>query len=300
MRLARAVLPEGVLNAMRELSLLVLALSLVVALTAPAGAEGAASREPYIQARVEFSSLAEWEAFLALPDLDIMRTKPGRAAELVTDARGLDELLSLGLSVTVVVDDMESFYASRIRGDNFGDFHTYSEAVEFLDALHAAYPNITTDKISLGTTFEDRDIWAMKISDNPDAEEGEPEVLIFALHHAREPAGLEATLHYMSWLCESYATDSDAAFLVDNRQIWFVPVVNPDGYCFNEDEQPGGGGMWRKNRADYGFTCVGVDPNRNYPFAWGRFGDLVPLGRRRDSDSLEPHERQHRGRRTPS
>jgi len=229
--------------------------------------------EPYIQARLVFDSEADWQAFLTLDELDVMKIEPGIAARVATDARGLDEIRALGLDVEVGIEDMEAFYASRIRGPNFGDFHTFSETVEFLDELHATYPGITTDKMSIATTFEGRDVWAMKISDSPDLEEDEPEVLIVALHHAREPAGLEATLHYMSWLCDSYATDLEAAFLVNNRQIWFVPVVNPDGYCYNEELAPSGGGMWRKNRRENEASpCRGVDLNRNYPYEWGPVG----------------------------
>ena len=249
-----------------------LALVLIAPVLTPE-ASAAGTGEPYIQARLVFDSEADWQAFLALDELDVMKIEPGVAARVATDARGLDELRALGLDVEVEIEDMEAFYASRIRGPNFGDFHTFSETVEFLDELHATYPGITTDKMSIATTFEGRDVWAMKISDRPDLEEDEPEVLIVALHHAREPAGLEATLHYMSWLCDNYATDPDAAFLVNNRQIWFVPVVNPDGYCHNEEMTPSGGGMWRKNRRENeGSPCRGVDLNRNYPHEWGPVG----------------------------
>jgi hypothetical protein len=269
---------------MTRVSTALLALVLIAPAVAPR-ASAAGTGEPYIQARVEFASEADWQAFLTLEGLDVMKLEPSVAARIATDARGLDELRALGLDVTVEIEDMEAFYASRIRGPNFGDFHTFSETVEFLDELHATYPGITTDKMSIATTFEGRDVWAMKISDNPDLEEDEPEVLIVSLHHAREPAGLEAALHYMSWLCDNYTTDPEAAFLVDNRQIWFVPVVNPDGYCYNEEMAPAGGGMWRKNRAENeGSTCRGVDLNRNYPYEWG------PVG-----SSGDPCENTYRG-----
>ena len=62
-------------------------------------------------------------------------------------------------------------------GDNLGQFYTYSEMVEFLDSLHTEFPSITTDKDSIGTTWEGRTIWAMKISDSPDLDEEEPEVV---------------------------------------------------------------------------------------------------------------------------
>ena len=54
--------------------------------------------------------------------------------------------------------------------------------------------------------------------------------------------------------------------------MWFIPVVNPDGYVFNELIEPFGGGMHRKNRKDTNCgngTMRGVDLNRNFSFGWG-------------------------------
>jgi hypothetical protein len=58
---------------------------------------------------------------------------------------------------------------------------------------------------------------------------------------------------------------------VNERETYFVPIVNPDGFVYNQTRQPSGGGMWRKNRRSNG-TCYGVDLNRNYPFEWGGIG----------------------------
>ncbi len=73
-------------------------------------------------------------------------------------------------------------------------------------------------------------------------------------------------------LCEGYGVDPEITFLVDNREIYFVPVINPDGYVYNEQQSPGGGGMWRKNRRAPTGGCYGVDLNRNYPYQWGGVG----------------------------
>jgi len=249
-------------------------LSIIALLALCAAVAGAVEpREPRIQAVVEFASQAEWEAFRELPGLDIMKAKPGVMARIVTDAEELEELQGKGFSVVVEIGNMEEHYARRIRGDNFGDFHTYSETIDFLDALHAAYPSITTARDSIGTTHEGRALWVMKISDNPDVDEEEPEALFDGLHHAREPISVEVIMEYMEWLCEGYGTDPGATWLVDNREIWFLPIVNPDGFVYNELTYPSGGGMWRKNMRDNaGTSCDGVDPNRNYPHHWGEVG----------------------------
>jgi hypothetical protein len=224
-----------------------------------------------MQARIEFASMDEWDEFLKTPGLDVMKSKRGVGAIIITNSAEIEELRAMGFNVIVEIEDLATHFRSQMTRDNFGDFHTWSEMVAVLDALHAAYPDITTDKISIGTSEQGRDLWVMKISDNPDIDEPEPEVLFDGMHHAREPIAMECILHYMEWLCENYGTDTEATYLVDNREIWLFPIVNPDGYVYNESQ--GWGTMWRKNRrVNAGSSCRGVDNNRNYDLAWGTTG----------------------------
>lgn len=248
-------------------------LALASLLAAVSGVSAAGPQAPYIKARVEFDSMTEFEQFMQTPGLDVMYAKPGVGVTIVTDEAQLDEIRSRGYSVVVEIEDMQEYYSGRIRGENFGDFHTYSEAVEFLDDLYASYPSIVTQKFSIGTSIEGNDIWAIKISDNPNTDEAEPELVFDGLHHAREPITVEVQMHYMEWLCGNYGTDPEATYLVDNREIFFVPIINPDGYIYNELMSPTGGGMWRKNRRDNeGSSCYGVDCNRNYDTHWSEVG----------------------------
>jgi len=76
--------------------------------------------------------------------------------------------------------------------------------------------------------------------------------------------------YFINWLFENYNTDDLATHLINNRQLWFVPAVNPDGLVYNQSIAPNGGGMQRKNMLE---TCNGgvdgVDLNRNYSYMWG-------------------------------
>ena len=217
-------------------------------------------------------------AALAAAGYDVVGGKPGLEAVLVATAEDQQRLLAAGYQFVIQQADLENFYAARNgRGVGFGAFHTYSETMDQLDALHAAYPAITTAKYSIGTTGEGRTLWAMKVSDNPGVDEDEPEVLFDALHHAREPMSTETCLMLIEYLGSHYATDARVKWLVDEREIFFVPIVNPDGYVYNETTNPSGGGMWRKNRRNNGDGSYGVDVNRNYPFQWvGSGSSSVP------------------------
>ena len=155
---------------------------------------------------------------------------------------------------------------------DFGPYYTYDEATQELDNIHSAHPDITTEKISIGVSWENRDVWAIKISDNPDISEGEPAVLFVALHHAREPIGCSILLDLARRLTEDYGIDPDITWLVNNREIWLIPIVNPDGYVYNEENSHG---LWRKNKRDNNENGIfeesydGVDLNRNYSYMWG-------------------------------
>ncbi|NNE08846.1 MAG: T9SS type A sorting domain-containing protein [Gemmatimonadetes bacterium] len=215
----------------------------------------------------------ETTIFEDMPDLELMKKRDGEWMRLLSRPELTQELMNRGIPVTIRIDDLEAHYANTAKlGPNFGQFYTYSETVDFLDSLHAAHPSITTDKDSIGTTLEGNTIWAMKISDNPNSDEAEPEVLFDALHHARETITVSVVLNFMRHLCANYGTDAQATFLVENREIWFVPIVNPDGYLYNEAQNPNGGGLWRKNRNPNGGGCVGVDLNRNYDIDFGGAG----------------------------
>lgn len=151
---------------------------------------------------------------------------------------------------------------------SMGGHYTFDEVVTELDSMASQYPNIISAKQSFGTSHENRDLWIVKISDNPNLDEDEPEVLYTALHHACEPQSMTTVMCFMNYLLENYGTDPEVTYLVDNRELYFVPVVNPDGYVFNEIENPTGGGLWRKNRRNNGDEIYGVDLNRNYGYKW--------------------------------
>ena len=146
-----------------------------------------------------------------------------------------------------------------------GTFHSYREVEAEIYALEQAYPNLVQVQI-IGNSLEMRNIYALKISDNVQAnEEGEAEVLITGCHHAREWISVEVPLYVAKHLVENYATNSHIRDLVDRSEVWIVPLLNPDGleytiYFYR---------YWRKNMRDNENRTYGVDPNRNYDYMWG-------------------------------
>jgi len=200
-------------------------------------------------------------------------------------------LQSSGFSYEVLIDDWYTHHANlpkmtdlekdaalqqieqdfSVSGFNYGSmggFYTLAEVNAELDEMYTDYPNLITQKVSIGNTIEGKPIYMVKISDNPTINENEPQVLYTALHHAREPESMEQMIFFMFFLLENYGTDPEATYLINNREIYFIPVLNPDGYEYNHITNPNGGGMWRKNRRN-NVGSYGVDLNRNYgPYSY--------------------------------
>ena len=223
---------------------------------------------------------------------------------LITDLseQEIQVLNTYGYTYEIEIDDVQAFYINRLGKPNneelknedcsglsggsgsfdpqvpanfnqgsMGGYLTYDEMLDELDAMYAQYPNLITQRSPISTfeTYENRPIYHVRISDNPSTNEsGEPNVLYTAIHHAREPMSLIQTIFYMWYLLENYGTNDEVTYLVDHTQMFFVPCLNPDGYIYNEQTNPNGGGMWRKNRRN----THGVDLNRNYSYGWGTTG----------------------------
>jgi len=213
-------------------------------------------------------------------DMTELRGKPGGWIRIPASDRAVRSLRSSGLTLRILIENMEEDHAAQVRPlgpvnalgfgiGSMGGHYTYAEMARQLDTMKLLYPNLITNKTIIGSSFRGRPIFAVKISDNPDVQEDEPEVLYTALIHAREPAGMMSVIYYMWHLLNHYGTDPEATYLVNNRQIWFVPIVNVDGYEYNRKFYPSGGGMRRKNLRNvdtltYQGSAYGIDLNRNF------------------------------------
>ncbi|MFI6035221.1 M14 family metallopeptidase [Streptomyces sp. NPDC051315] len=149
-------------------------------------------------------------------------------------------------------------------------YHNYAEMNAEIDQRIAAYPNIISKRV-IGKSYQGRDIVAIKISDNVGTDEAEPEVLFTHHQHAREHLTVEMALYLIRELGAGYGTDSRVTGMVNSREIWIVPDINPDGGEY--DVATGSYRSWRKNRQpNSGSSYVGTDLNRNWAYRWGCCG----------------------------
>ena len=149
----------------------------------------------------------------------------------------------------------------------FEDYHNYAEMTANLQALAAAHPQFV-HLITLGNSFEGRNIIGVRISDDANDNLSEPGAFFVGQHHAREHMTVEVTLALAHHFVES--SQVSVRSLVYSRQIYIIPSLNPDGSEY--DIATGSFRMWRKNRQPNPQPAIGTDNNRNFSYRWGCCG----------------------------
>lgn len=148
----------------------------------------------------------------------------------------LEKLKSSGLKYEIVKNNLNEFYKDfwlkqeeQYRSAVLAEkYHTYAEIIQLMDSLVTAFPTICK-KISFGTSVQNRQLVSLKISDNVNAEENEPEVLLDGGIHGDEIGGAENTIRFARHLCTNYTKDFKITDLINTREIWIYPMINPDG-----------------------------------------------------------------------
>jgi hypothetical protein len=137
-------------------------------------------------------------------------------------------------------------------------------------AVAEEHPDIA-ELHTIGQTHQGRDILAVRVTAGvSDVALGErPAVLYQGTAHAREWISTEVTRRLMLHFLDGATSDPVVQGILDTTELWFVPVVNPDGYQYTFDVER----MWRKNLRDNDGNGVidgndGVDLNRNFPEHW--------------------------------
>lgn len=169
-------------------------------------------------------------------------------AEVYVNDAEVDLLAQHGLAAQPIPN--ESVRAQRLYGPGNGApdaWPSFAQFVARMEALAAAHPDIVRLE-SIGQSVQGRDLWVLKITDNPDVDEDEPEFKYSSSHHGDETVGIEITLRLAELLANNYGTDPALTELVDEMEIWLWPIFNPDGYV-----------------AGSRYNAHGVDLNRSFP-----------------------------------
>ena len=209
--------------------------------------------------------LDQYRGYLGSHDpLDRLFCRGGWCSFLVS-ARELHQIEASGLDfeVSQPPEAPPPSRSSAKSGSN-GRYHSYQETRDRLVELAERFPGLAR-AFPIGRSLEGRDVYAIRISDNVDLEEAEPNLYVIGCHHAREWISVEVPLLFAQHLLERHAEDAEVRRAVAGAQLYVVPLLNPDGLEFSIHHYR----WWRKNRRYNGDMSWGVDLNRNYGFMWG-------------------------------
>jgi len=192
-----------------------------------------AKNDPLKLATVERENVAQIEAILE-KGINIERSTGDRIKVWVADEE-FDWLLEQGWeAVWVPEENYRIPWEPRPKGPktittplNF--YPTHEEIGLDLAELETNFPNLCRVE-SIGTSVQGRELWFIKISDNPDVEEDEPEFKYISTMHGNETTGMPMLMNLIHLLLEDYGTDPRITSLVDETEIWIMPLMNPDGY----------------------------------------------------------------------
>lgn len=166
--------------------------------------------------------------------------------EVIVPAHRANELLALAPDASLIEKDINAKY-DRLNGSWMAGYHDYASVEAHLKRIVAAHPEIASLE-EYGKSKEGRPLFALKLSDNVAQDENEPEVLLTSSTHGDELISVEVLFGILDGIVDGYGTNVRMTQMVEGHELYFIPVVNPDGYT-------------RKSR-----YANGVDPNRDYPW----------------------------------
>ena len=163
--------------------------------------------------------------------------KPGLYFETWLSESEINMLKSSGVPYEITITDWMQYYNSisqmspqqiqeqmKQSADVYNVTHsiygtmgghlTYTQMVNKLDSMRMEYPNFISAKFSIGNSVEGRAMWTIRVTKNPDAPTGRPEIWFNGVTHAREPMGFMNVFYYLYWLLENYNIDPIATYIL--------------------------------------------------------------------------------------
>jgi murein tripeptide amidase MpaA len=158
------------------------------------------------------------------------------------------KMRALGVWFQVIENPAEAGYLEeRAKPARDRAYHDYTALTSALQSFASSYPSITR-LYSAGTSEQGRELWILEMSDNPGVDENEPEFKYISTMHGDEPVGTEMMLELIEDLLQGYGSDSRLTQLMNDVEMHFMPLMNPDG-----------------NQAGTRSNAYGVDLNRDFP-----------------------------------
>lgn len=140
-------------------------------------------------------------------------------------------------------------------------FHSYDTLTAELMGLNASQSGLVKLE-AIGTSVENRTIWALRLTNGTGPKNN---IFYMGLHESNEWMSLEVPIYLIHYFLANAKTNPRVQAILQRANLWFIPLVNPDGYEYSRVHD----NLWRKNRRVNPDETFGVDINRNYGFQWG-------------------------------
>ena len=233
-----------------------------------AAEESASHSDTPVTIRIEVADRADLERLTRLVSIDDVRGSEVRA---VATPGQLDRLEAAGWSWQVIpavshAADIVMCNAGWEQDDDrsWNCYPSYQQYEALMSSFAAEYPAVCR-LVDLGPSnnlARPHRLWAAVISDKPDIDEDEPEVLLTSTVHGDETSGFMLMLRLIDHLIRGYGDAPEITTLVDETEIWINPLANPDGTYFGGDHTVAG--AIRFFTSSDGATSE-VNGNRNFP-----------------------------------
>jgi len=185
---------------------------------------------------------------------DILRTSSNGADVLVPISQKNNflklapqaQLAEKDISQAARLQFQKSLQLQKTESDE-ARYHTYSEVLQTLKELSEAHKDVT-EYIEYGKSGQGLPLAALRVGKHLHDEPTKPRVLLTAATHGDEIITTEVLLSLLKTLLQQSNDESRFEKMLEQTEIVFIPVINPDGFT-------------RQHRYD-----TGVDPNRSYPY----------------------------------
>jgi len=175
------------------------------------------------------------------------------------------QLTERSISFRVLINDVQALIDKQMEpspNDFFSQYNNYADVIAWIKTLPTTYPKLVT-VVDLGKSYEGRELLAVKVTASNAT--NTPAIWFDGCIHAREWIATATVIYMLNQFLKEYNRDPEVTKLVDNLEIWVMPIFNVDGYSYTWTDNR----MWRKTRSpNAGSSCVGTDPNRNWDFHW--------------------------------
>ncbi|KAH7032823.1 uncharacterized protein B0I36DRAFT_320105 [Microdochium trichocladiopsis] len=143
---------------------------------------------------------------------------------------------------------------------------TITTWMKFLESMFKSRGHVRL--ISLGQSYEGREIPGLRVGlkDHDEDEWARREtILVTGGIHAREWIST-SSVNYLAWsFIRAIDSDPLVTTILENFDIVFAPVINPDGYVYSWDVDR----LWRKSRQPTTLSiCPGFDLDHSFGFRW--------------------------------